>query len=150
MPQRPVRKGWQVRCLTLSSAAAWFLLGTPPSGDATARSGNRDFRSRGSRSLWRTLRRGQVCAQFLCCAPGAVAGRVTLNAPTLTERSDVDGVEAELIEQGRDLFLRGGIVASDCERSTIRRTSRLAVGGQLSGVDVIERLDHLRRGQMLL
>jgi hypothetical protein len=60
----------------------------------------------------------------------------------LRQRTRVDDVEAELVEESRDSRLRAWIVASDDEGTAILRAGREAIGGELGGVDVVERLYH--------
>ena len=62
----------------------------------------------------------------------------------------VDRVEAELVEQVRHRGLGVAIVAGDDQRATVLRARRPSVGGQLRGVDMVERLDDLRRRQVRL
>src|SRR3954467_7926366 len=90
------------------------------------------------------LSRREILSQRLGCTPGTIAGRVALNPPALAERPDIHGVEAELIEERSDCRLRTGVVAGNRERAPVCRAGRLAVRRQLGGVDVVERLDHLR------
>ena len=68
------------------------------------------------------LRRRQISPQLLRIAPRAVARRITLNAPPLRERSGVNGVEPERIEElGNDRFRRG-IVPSDHQGAPVLRS----------------------------
>jgi hypothetical protein len=59
-------------------------------------------------------------------------------------------VEAELVEQILHRSLGVKVVARDDERAAVLRIRRLPVGSELRGVDMVERLDDLRREQMRL
>ena len=66
------------------------------------------------------------------------------------EGSCVDRVEAELVKQRADRGLGVSVVAGNDERAAILRARRPPVGGELRGVDMVERLDDLRRRQVRL
>ena len=57
---------------------------------------------------------------------GAIDGRPGLLSPGLVERSRVDAVEAELVDEGQDHGLGEGIVAGDGESDPILRSFRPA------------------------
>src|SRR5256886_17692035 len=57
---------------------------------------------------------------------GAIDGRPGLLSPGLVERSGVDAVEAELVDEGQDHGLGEGIVAGDRESDPILRSFRPA------------------------
>ena len=109
-------------------------------GSAPARGYRSAYRLAAARSLRQLLRR----------ATRTVAGRVALDAPAFLQRPRVDRVEAELVEQLGDRGLGALVVAGDDQRATILRAGRLPVGRELRGVDVVERLDDLRRRQVRL
>ena len=87
------------------------------------------------------LSRSEVSPQFFHRAAWTVAGRIALDAPPFLQRTSVDRVEAELVEQVRHRGLGAGVVAGDDQRPAVLRTGRLSVGGDVRGVDVVERLD---------
>src|SRR5712692_3183848 len=87
------------------------------------------------------LRRREVSPQFFRRATRTVAGRIGLDAPPFPQRSSVDRVEAELVEQARHGRLGARIVAGDDKRPAVLRAGRLSVGGDLPGSDMVERLD---------
>src|SRR4051794_10431456 len=101
--------------------------------------------SRGSSPSGRgSLGCGEIAPQLLGRAARSVARRVRLNAPAFGERPRVDRIEAELIEELRHGALGRGVVARDHERPTIGCAARLAVRGELGGINVVEGFDHLR------
>src|SRR5579864_1992691 len=84
------------------------------------------------------LRRREVSAQLLRRAPRTVAGRIALDTPTFLQRPRIHRVESELIEQTGDRRLGPGVVAGDGQRATILCAGWLPVGGECSGVDMVE------------
>ena len=87
------------------------------------------------------LGRREVSAQLLRRATRTVAGRIALDAPSFLQRARIDRVEAELVEQAGDRGLGPLVVASDDQRATILLARWLPVGGERSGVDMVEGLD---------
>jgi hypothetical protein len=73
---------------------------------------------------------------------GAIDGRPGLLSPGLVERSRVDAVEAELVDEGQDHGLGEGIVAGDGESDPILRSFRPAPLRQEVRSDVVEHLHH--------
>ena len=61
------------------------------------------------------LRRGNVGAQLVGRAPGAVARGVALDPPALRERLELDDVEAERVDQPGDDRSRVSVVSCDDE-----------------------------------
>jgi len=94
--------------------------------------------------------RREVSAQFHRRATRTVARRIALNPPAFLERPRIHRVEAELVEQARDGGLGPSIVAGDDQRAAVLRARRLAVGGELRGIDMVECLDYLRGRQVSL
>src|SRR5438034_2464794 len=149
---------------TPSFGVAWSSLITTPTTSGNWRSDARwqdcgrkaerisaRHASRTARSLVCVpLRRGKVLTQVLRRAPRAVSGSITLDTPPLPQRARIHRVEAELIEQTSDRHLGPWIVPGDDQRAAILRASRLAIGGQGRGVDMVESLDDFRGRQMCL
>lgn len=73
---------------------------------------------------------------------GAIDGRPGLLSPGLVERSRVDAVEAELVDEGQDHGLGEGIVAGDGESDPILRSFRPAPLRQGVRSDVVEHFHH--------
>jgi len=96
------------------------------------------------------LRRGEVAAQLLSRATGAVAGGVALDPPALRERLELDDVEAERVDQPGDDGPCIGVVPCDDEGAAAGRAGRLSLLGEVARVDVVERLDDARRRQVAL
>src|SRR6201997_2730187 len=72
----------------------------------------------------------------------AIDGRPGLLSPGLVERSRVDAVEAELVDEGQDRGLGQGVVAGDGESDPILRSFRPAPLRQEVRSDVVEHLHH--------
>ena len=96
------------------------------------------------------LRRGEVAAQLLGRATGAVTGGVALDPPSLRERLELDDVEAERVGQLGDDRSRVRVVPRDDEGAATGRAGRLSLLGEVARVDVVERLDDARRRQVAL
>ena len=74
----------------------------------------------------------------------AVGRGVTLGAPALGERAEVDGVVADLVEGHPHDLLGVRVVAGDGERTAVVGTGRPGQRGQVCDEDVVEGLDDLR------
>src|SRR5688572_10080304 len=92
----------------------------------------------------------EVLAQFLRRTSWTVARSVALNAPPFSQRTGIHRIETELVDQASDGCLRRRIIASDDQSASILRARGVPVCREVGGVNVIERLDDLRRGQMPL
>lgn len=73
----------------------------------------------GVATLRSALGAGEVGAQLVGVLPDDVGGLVALDAPALGERTDVDGVEAELVVERGDVRDGIRVVARGRERSTV-------------------------------
>src|SRR5687768_14391143 len=62
-----------------------------------------------------SLRGGKIPTQFLSRATRSVPRRVALDAPAFLQRTGIDGIEPELVQQMGHGGLRSGIVARDDE-----------------------------------
>ena len=59
------------------------------------------------------LGRSEIAAQFLGCAPWAVAGGVALNSPAFAQFTGIDYVEAKLIDELTHAFFGCSVVAGE-------------------------------------
>src|SRR5690606_22335819 len=80
----------------------------------------------------------------------AVRKRVALNPPALGKRAEVHHVIAQRVEECGGGGLRVRVVACDGQRASISGARGQAVGGDLFGVDVVERLDDVGLRQVRL
>jgi len=70
-----------------------------------------------------------------------------LDAPTLRQRTGVDHVEPESVDQFCYLRLCDEVVPGDRQSSPVSRARWRSVAGDLTSVDVIERLHHVSARQ---
>src|SRR6188768_3932840 len=142
--RRAASRGWLLRRMREGRALRLFDSRAMPAaraGDATR------FRDSASPVA---LGSGKIATQLFRSPAWTVARRIALNSPSLAQRAGIDRVEAKLIEKLRHPNLRSRLVAGNHQRTTVLRASRLAVSRELSGVDVIESLDHFRLGKVRL
>src|SRR5688572_33385877 len=83
----------------------------------------------------------KVMPQLFGGAAWSVSRRIALDAPPFLQRSSVDCIETESIEQVRHCRLGARVVAGDDERPAVLRAGGLSVRGEVRGVDMVERLD---------
>jgi uncharacterized damage-inducible protein DinB len=81
---------------------------------------------------------------------GAVGGGARFLAPAFGDRADVDGVVADRVQVGGDLYLRDRVVAGDGERGAVFGAGRAGQRLQVPEVDVVEDFDHVRVRQVPL
>lgn len=86
--------------------------------------------------------------------------RVALGPPALGQRTEVDRIEADLVEESSHGGLRISVVARDRKSAPVSSTRRSGQGGEVPEVDVVERLhdsrisevrlEHFGRGRRLI